>query len=290
MKTKIFFLFAVTLLISLYSCSKTETPPVNQEPPKNEEPDDPNKDDPNEEDPGLTGHCWIVANPPHYILATYKAETFKAQAYEEQMVEIDCPRPYDYSSYADEKDPEKYPQEAAIYTKFCKRYNDTSYTQERRFYEIYRGGFDYLTYNIVSINIESATDYDEAHPAGTSLNDLCILASASPREHIASGYTQTYDWATPVEHTDAYFEQLFNLDGEGFIPFVALIVGSIPFTKPLTECTPEDMVLMGNGSTTLCFLYFTAKPAAGNKLQRFIVTLTDERGKTYTASSNVCEW
>ena len=40
----------------------------------------------------------------------------------------------------------------------------------------------------------------------------------------------------------------------------------------------------------LCMLSFERKPETKNSRQAFKITLTDEKGKTYIAQTDLCEW
>lgn len=66
-----------------------------------------------------------------------------------------------------------------------------------------------------------------------------------------------------------------------------------PDRIPLSECTAEDLLLMGSGQLEdgpLFLLRFAHAPEAGNSLQQFELKLTDERGGTYTVRTDVCKW
>ncbi|MEG2365357.1 MAG: hypothetical protein RSB29_01245 [Alistipes sp.] len=220
----------------------------------------------------------------HYILEYNRLSDFSADVNTKTNVitiNFGYKSPILSYSWWDEQNSKSASDSGEIYTALCKKYNDLTYNKEYKIIDIYVGDRTFLADNIVSIQVISATDYDAKHPAGSSLNDLCILTSASPRNYILNGYTGSYDWEKNLDGFDSNFKKLFKGDQAE---------GNLPFSKPLTACTPEEMILMGNGYQTLCMLYLTHKPDEQNKLQRFMITLTDEQGKIYPISTNVCEW
>ena len=60
------------------------------------------------------------------------------------------------------------------------------------------------------------------------------------------------------------------------------------------ECSTADadLVLLGTGYhlNPIFVLHITQAPDAGNSLQRFLITLTDESGATYEVESDPVEW
>lgn len=282
MKLRLFITIASVLLLTV-GCSQETTPPEIPDTPKKEEPGEKeHPDDPEKPDEPTGGNEWEIVNIPHYLLAFEQPNAFNAYAGNKSFIEVGYYRMnlMDYCNFYHEQDAENYPEKAAAYKALCERYNDTSFNQERKINSIVATECCcYLIHNIVSIDVVSATDYDSEHPAGTSLNDLCDLVSWSPKDYISSGYTDTYDWNDWPEYFPARTEfDVGNPDA------------SKPFCKPLTQCTPEDMVLMGEGTSNIFMLRFSHLPDAGHSLQQFTVTLTDEQGKTYKAVTEVAEW
>ena len=158
----------------------------------------------------------------------------------------------------------------AEYESLCARYGDTDYNRTEFTWTIQR---DYLADNIVSIEVRSAADFDAQHPAGTLLNDLCTLLSASPLPYIESGYTQTYDWDADPEGYAA------DPRHREYFPNAPENIGSTPFALPLADCRADDLRLMGDGKNTLCLLRFDRAPQAGAEVQPLTITLTDECGR-----------
>ncbi len=286
MKKFLFLATAFATLCCIVSCSKDDTPPETPQIPAKEKPDektDPEKPTPDQPDTPITGGDELVTiDVSHYILSFAQPDRFVANSYDNLFVHIGYNRNNiaQYYDFYQEQDAEKYPDEAAAYKALCERYKDVAYKQERTI-DIIWGPYyySYLINNFVSIDVVSAADYDSDHPAGTSLKDICQLVSMSPRDYIASGYTDTYDWSVWPE----YFPE--KKESDGFYG-----PANKPFCKSLSECTPEDMILMGEGTSNIFMLRFIKAPDTGSKLQRFTVTMTDETGMTYTAETDVCEW
>lgn len=273
----------LSLVVMLPGCKSEEIskPPQKENQDKPDTPDTPDTPTPDNPDipdnpPGVDEFTNYLA--PHYIVSFIRDPEITATA-DDSSVDIYFSRGKKSTAYtwwyaAENINPEK----AAIYTQLCEHYGDTGYDKERKYFEVYSGGYDFMADNIVSIDIFSGTDYDQQHPAGTSLKDICILRSASPQRFITSGYTKPYDWTVIPEYFDEKSAERFG--GER--------AGNYPIAKLLADCTAEDFILLGSGYELYCELVFTHKPASGLG-QRFLITLTDERGMTYTAATNQTE-
>ena len=292
MKTRntLFSAAAVALLLGsafAFGCGDKEDPvppadgteePGNK-PDDNDQPGD--NDQPEVPDSILVGQGTVKAEGPNYILGFYEIDEIEVRTNKDHSLDL-MVEPKCHISYFDndEEDPEEV-ERFAEYRTLCERYGDTTYYNADRglYYMNYLEYFNYLKYNITNIDVVSDADYDADHPAGTSLRDLCYLVTWSPREYIASGYTETYDWSV---------RPYFIPDGSFYIEDE----GNHPMLISLDECTPEDLVLIGNGyiSGSLFLLLFKKAPDEGNALQKFTLTLTDERGRIYTAVSDVAEW
>ncbi len=283
---KMRYITPLAMLLLFFGCGDgsstipevTDPNPKKEEPPK-QEPDNPDIPD---------GFELESLDAPHYLLTFRIPKSFTANIVEPLIVRIGTAISSEDQcvSYFDTQDPDRFPKEAAAYEALCEYYGDKGYSKTRQFFPLYNGGYDFLWYNIVSIDVKSIVNYDAEHPAGTSLNDLCELVSWTPRDHIASGYTDLFDWSSPPDYIpQAYRNIAFRSDRH-------VNDGLHPFKIPLTECTPEDFILMGSGyySSALFLLRFAHGPEAGNNLQQFEIKLTDEQGKTYTARTEVCEW
>lgn len=280
MKRNIILIAIVGSLFLFGYCSKDDNPPPQKEVPTPDNPDKPTPDDP--DTPTTGGDDNITINISHYILSFAQPENFKANVEDDLFIKIGYfgNNVIEYYDYEHEQDEQNHPDEARAYKELCERYNDVAYNRERTINYMWGPSYySYLIYNFVAIDVTSTTDYDAQHPAGTSLSDICQLVSMSPRDYIESGYKDGYDWSVWPE----YFPQKKEYDGF-YGP------ADKPFCIPLAECTAQDMILMGEGTSNIFMLRFIKKPDAGNKLQRFTITMTDETGKTYTVQTDVCEW
>lgn len=283
MKTRNILFSAATVALLLgsafaFGCDDKEDPGML--PNGNEEPGDKpgDNDKPGDEPDGPTT-IDKSKYPPHYILIFYEIDGIKASVDDNLNIVVES-SPGEIVEYTF-KDPER-ADELERYEALCERYGDTSYDNEERIihFPLFYNPVQFPMYNIADIDVVSAADYDTDHPAGTSLRDLCELISWSPREYIASGYTETYDWSVrPEFFPERYYSKYIDK-------------GMLPVHIRLDEYTPEDLELIGRGMMDgwIFILHFDKAPDEGNALQKFTLTLTDERGRTYTAVSDVAEW
>ena len=72
------------------------------------------------------------------------------------------------------------------YDSLCKAHKDTEYSKKEKHYSGEQ--FPYATYRRMTLDITSDTQYDAAHPAGTSLADIVNIKAYSAKEIIDSGY------------------------------------------------------------------------------------------------------
>ncbi len=273
MKKFLFLAAALLVSIGFPYCSKDET---TTQPVKT---DDKERGDNQQDEDEPTN--IIPVRIPHYIMGVVETNSYRAFAEDDDPtihILYDTSGNQKYSFWNETKKPDS--KEAKMYASFCERYGDMTYDKERYYSSSDPYVNFYPLYNIVSIRVESIADYDTEHPAGSSLNDLCTLYSATPRKYIADGYVGEFDWSEASDEFGKY-SRIFRRDD---------LEGSIPFAKPLSECTPADLELIGSGFMKLCMLRFERKPAANNSLHVFKITLTDERGKSYMAQTDLCAW
>ena len=74
------------------------------------------------------------------------------------------------------------------YDSLCKAHKDTEYSKKEKHYSGEQ--FPFATYRRMTLDITSDTQYDAAHPAGTSLADMVIINISSAKEIIESGYDE----------------------------------------------------------------------------------------------------
>lgn len=233
------------------------------------------------DDAYIIGNDIITVNLPHYLLRFFEPECFTARVIDDKrLISVYFRSVYNEKSYnfRHAEQPDKYPEEARIYESLCERYKDTSYSREQRMMP-YWNGRRYLVNNIVSIAIVSDTDYDATHPAGSSLSDICELLTVSPRDFIASGYTDIYDW----KGIAGILEPLF---GEEIPGFGAKEVK--PLRKRLDQWRAEDLVLAGYYPVFFTLRFMQAPVTAVPR--RFTITLTDEKGGVFTVETESVSW
>ena len=113
-----------------------------------------------------------------------------------------------------------------------RKHHDTNYKKERSVYDhVYGTAIDFD-----SIWVFSDSDYDEAHPAGSSLNDIVRFVSTSPMPYIKSKYKKTYDWS------DDYMQSLSTLFGRRFT--VGSDYGAYPIDGVLSSLGKDDFQLL----------------------------------------------
>lgn len=75
------------------------------------------------------------------------------------------------------------------YDSLCKAHKDTEYSKEVKHYSGHQ--FIWATYRRMTLDVTSDTQYDAAHPAGTSLADIINIKTYSAKEIIESGYDKS---------------------------------------------------------------------------------------------------
>lgn len=136
----------------------------------------------------------------------------------------------------------------------------------------------FLSEDFDSIKVTSDKDYDEKHPAGESLNDLCRFVAFSPYKFICSGYKDYYNYSK-----DNVSKTLAKLAG-----YLGISEGQKltchPIDKMLSDVTAEDLILLGyDNPYPLFWLHFERKPIVLGEHLVTVEVRTDE-GKIYTAT------
>ncbi len=167
-----------------------------------------------------------------------------------------------------------------IYDALCEKYGDMTYNREGRVAP--EGVPSFQAYSFVSIEIVSNSDFDEKHPASSSLSDLVFFDSCSSKPYVDNGYVE-YDWGDD--------QTFFYTTGDSMRPYY-------PINKKVSDLTPTDMKLLygGSGSHYLgegvpyggsCpaygWFHFESLPTL-SKEHLITVTFTDERGETFSDS------
>ena len=160
--------------------------------------------------------------------------------------------------YSYEYNDDKYPpikEHLLRYDSLCKAHKDTEYSKKEKHYTGQQFGL--ATYRRMTLDVTSDTQYDAAHPAGTSLADIIDVCAYSAKEMIDSGY----DYKSVCEKGDAmkYGKKL---------------------DMPLTRFNEEYRKLIRDGID----LDFKTAPDV-TSTHRFTVTYRDEDGRVLTATA-----
>jgi len=130
-------------------------------------------------------------------------------------------------------------ERATRFNDLVTRHNDLGYNRVVTFI-VHPIGRDYSATSAVSINVVTNVDFDEQHPAGSSLNDVILLLSASPKRFIQSGYKETYNWhqKPPECPTNRVLH---------WFPPTPYRPNHHPVKGYLSELKAEDLLLLGLG-------------------------------------------
>ncbi len=143
----------------------------------------------------------------------------------------------------------------------CSKYNDTGFNRTIALHSTTA-----VANRFTAIDIVSDSDFDERHKAGASLADITFFAGASANNYIRSGYTQTFDW----QNAPSFYkqDQLYTWYNSR----------NNPVYIRLSEIGDADLALLN----PVFFLVFESQPTA-SKSHRFVLTITDEKGKRIAA-------
>lgn len=141
--------------------------------------------------------------------------------------------------------------------------------------------------DFVSIDIVSENDWDESHPAGTSLNDVFRFASSSPYKYIASGYKKSYFWMNEElpEYVHKYYAGV-AYDRAYDEKSMHLVHGLV------SELSSDDLILLGDciegmpKYVRLGALFPVNKPT-GSKTHNLTLTMVDTEGNVLTATAKI---
>jgi hypothetical protein len=157
-------------------------------------------------------------------------------------------------------------KEKELYDALCEKYGDMTYNRE----EFVPIGFEpeFLAYSPVSITIVSDADYDDQHPAGTSLADIVTYDSQSSKPFIDNGYVM-HEWD---ENDKGKFYYYSNTNVRPFYPVC----------KKASELVADDFQLIYDPiDNVVGYIYFDALPTL-EKTHNITVTFTDERGEVFS--------
>ncbi len=148
------------------------------------------------------------------------------------------------------------------YDSLCKAHKDTEYAKTIMPYSGWQ--FGPATYRRMTIDVTSDTQYDAAHPAGTSLADIIDIRTNSAKEVIESGYDYKV-CETMTNYTGTTYELAFGHKLE----------------MPLEQFNREYRKLILSYRIRLNFK--TAPDVTST--HRFTVTYRDEDGRVLTATA-----
>ena len=154
-----------------------------------------------------------------------------------------------------------------IYDAMCEKYGDMTYN--RKEFVRFGGEPSFQMYSFVSVDIVSNADYNEEHPAGSSLVDLFTYRAYSAKPFIDSGYIK-------------YEYEADEWDGHN-----TYLLSHYPVQKKVSDLTPDDFILHTSHymvrERSFAEFRFESLPTL-SKVHTFTVTFTDERGDTFSAS------
>ena len=147
-----------------------------------------------------------------------------------------------------------------VYDAMCEKYGDMTYNREDAVAPGAAPSFQ--MYSFVSVDIVSDADFDDLHPAGSSLAGLFIFEAYSCKPFIDSGYTM----CKYIENERIREKPIY------------------PVYEKVPDLTPYDLMLLFTSTDHIeGHLYLESLPAL-SKVHTFTVTFTDERGETFSDS------
>jgi hypothetical protein len=168
-----------------------------------------------------------------------------------------------------------------MYDSLCVLHNDMSYNKKRDYIAGPNWGVNYKG-DFTSIDMVSNADFDEQHPANSSLNDIVRFMSISLYPYILSGYKDTFDWERNLPENfkceKRLSEQANNHEASCYHPV----------DKRLSEIILSDLVLVDLMSfyktgALIGFLVFEKQPTIA-KEHELTVTIKVSDGRVFTPS------
>ena len=171
-------------------------------------------------------------------------------------------RPAYRFEYNDDKFP-VIPELVNRYDSLCKAHKDMEYSKKEKHYSGQQ--FGPATYRRMTFDVTSDTQYDAAHPAGTSLADIIDIRTNSAKEMIESDYDYRSVCETITNKIGTFYELAFGHKLE----------------MPLEQFNREYRKLILSYRIRLNFK--TAPDITST--HRFTVTYRDEDGRVLTATA-----
>ena len=203
---------------------------------------------------------------------TYISLYFKGDYYKDKR----CDYTFQENVYSDSYEDWAYKPSEEQYNKYielCNKHEDYGYTHEIQILSAkrtenqnglgYVKGYTYWDITPVSIDIVSNADYDETHPAGTSLNDITLFTTFSPYPFIKNGYTGK-KFVKNKKTLDKYTQDDFKL----------------------IFCVAEAPIYSYIDEDNYGCLSFTTEPTV-NKEHTLTITIKDDYGRTFSDTTTV---
>ena len=179
-----------------------------------------------------------------------------------------------YSDYYENSPYKPSEEQYNKYVELCNKHEDYGYTHQVRYLifkdkntnngQGYIPNYTYWDITPILIDVVSNADYDETHPAGTSLNDITLFTTFSPYPFIKNGYTGK-EFVKNKKTLDKYTQDDFKL----------------VFCLDDVSTFSEDLDRDNYGALTF------AKEPTKSKEHTFTVTIKDDYGRTFTDSLTV---
>ncbi len=155
-------------------------------------------------------------------------------------------------------------EQKTAYDALCRKHGDMTFNRNLKVNFGSGGGlYRYPGVDFTAIDITSSADYDDEHPAGTSLGDIVMAEFGSAKPYIDSGYKK--------------YDKAVGRMGELKVCLI---------NKRFNEFTPDDLTLLGYDNSYLGWFNFVSGPTLG-KEHTFTVTLTADDGRVFSDSMQV---
>lgn len=134
------------------------------------------------------------------------------------------------------------PSVRARFDALAAKYNDKGYSRMKSYMPIEYIENQMAAENIQTIELVCLEDLDAQHPAESLVNDCVTFTAYSPLPFLLSNYQRTNGYDSGLS-----FKYLPSMYG--------ILTYSI-ISKPLSEVTAEDMVLIGNGQSDAPLIFY----------------------------------
>lgn len=162
---------------------------------------------------GCPHDCWKMSpvhencsiESEHYIAQYWYPFNIRwsnsKQSHNPGCIDLSFRPPSDAMSYDESVNVLSVGEELDVFMELASRHGDTvpnysevkNYVKSANYYQVLAYDFkeSACAYEIDSIRVFSLDDWDDEHPAGSSLNDLIRFDAYSPKDYIRSGFSDT---------------------------------------------------------------------------------------------------